>query len=731
MNPPPAKPSRRILVVDDNQSIHDDFRKILAGPRPTDEAGVLEAKLFDEQDHQRGIADFEVDFAFQGQEACELVRQARLEGRPYVAAFIDVRMPPGWDGIETTARLWEIEPDLQVVICTAYSDYSWSEMTDKLGNSDRLLILKKPFDNIEALQLATTLTEKWRLTQEARARVDDLEAMVRTRTSELTATLSRLEKSLADHERTEAALQASEEKFSKAFRMHPDAVSIQRLRDGHYLDINPSFTAITGYTAADVAAQDAAIRQPALWVNAEEHARFVAALNRDGEITGLEAPLRHKEGTVLRGLISARIVEIDGETCVLAITRDLTVQRNLEEQLAQAQKMEAVGQLAGGVAHDFNNILTASLLQLELLLEQTQLAPETRLALKELEKMSNRAASLTRQLLAFSRRQVIQIRVVDLNEVLGNLLVMLKRLLGENVQVDFQHATTPLWLKADVGMLEQVVTNLCVNARDAMMPLGGRLLIEADAVVLGADAIRVNPEAGVGRFVRLTVADTGCGMDAATLPRIFEPFFTTKEVGKGTGLGLPTVYGITKQHGGWVEVRSAPGHGATFRVYFPAVTTAALVGSGAPFPKKKSGGETILVVEDEEPVRFMVSLTLKKCGYVVLEAPDGRAALDTWGNRAGEIDLLFTDMVMPNGITGLDLAEHFKRANPNLKVILTSGYSVKLSKSGAPVGTDVVFLAKPYKVGVLTSLVRKCLDDEPAGPATDLGVGLTKVSAVG
>ena len=731
MNPSLTKASRRILVVDDNESIHDDFRKILAGPRPTGAAGILEAKLFDEPDHRRRIADFEVDFAFQGQDAFELVREARLGGRPYALAFVDVRMPPGWDGIETTARLWEIEPDLQVVICTAFSDYSWSEMTDKLGNSDRLLILKKPFDNIEAVQLAATLTEKWRLTQESRARVDDLEAMVRTRTGELTATLGRLEKSLADHERTEAALQASEEKFSKAFRMHPDAVSIQRLRDGHYLDINPSFTAITGYTAADVAAPDAALHQPALWVNTEDHARFVAALNRDGEITGLEAPLHHKQGTVLRGLMSARIIVIDGETCVLVIIRDLTAQKNLEEQLAQAQKMEAVGQLAGGVAHDFNNILTATLLQLGLLLEQSQLASDTRLALKELEKMANRAAGLTRQLLAFSRRQVIQIRIVDLNDVLGNLLVMLKRLLGENVQLDFRNTGTPLWLKADVGMLEQVVTNLCVNARDAMMPLGGRLLIEADVVILGADAVRVHPEAGVGRFVRLTVADTGCGMDAATLPRIFEPFFTTKEVGKGTGLGLATVYGITKQHGGWVEVQSTPGHGATFRVYFPAITTAAPLGSGAPFPKKESGGETILLVEDEEPVRFMVSLTLQKCGYIVLEAPDGKAALNTWGNRVGEIDLLLTDMVMPNGVTGLDLAEHFKRANPNVKVILTSGYSVKLSKSGAPGGTGVVFLAKPYQVGVLTSLVRKCLDDEPSGPVMDIAVGPVKTAAAG
>ncbi len=716
MNPTTPEISRRVLVVDDNKSIHDDFRKILLGPGATRPDDRLESALFGAPVRRCTPAEFAVDFAFQGQEACELVRQARQEGRPFAMAFVDVRMPPGWDGIETTAKMWELEPDLQVVICTAFSDYSWDEIVGRLGNPDRLLILKKPFDNVEALQLATALTEKWRLTQEARTRVDDLETMVQVRARELEETLAQLRSSLAERERTGAALRASEEKFSKAFRMHPDAISISRLRDGCYLEINPSFTAITGYTVDDTVGE-AALGAAAPWVNEEERGRFLTALRRDGEITGRETPLRHKSGALLRGVTSARIIEIDGEPCVLAITRDLTAHRQLEDQLAQAQKMEAVGQLAGGVAHDYNNILTATLVHLGLLLEQPQLSPETRFALKELEKMANRAASLTRQLLTFSRQQVVQIRTVDLNEVLGNLFVMLRRLLGENIQLDYQRPAGPLCLEADAGMLEQVVTNLCVNARDAMLPRGGRLSVEADVVTVDERAVQLNPEARPGRFVRLAVTDTGCGMDEATRQHIFEPFFTTKEVGKGTGLGLATVYGITKQHDGWVEVQSAPGQGATFRVFFPARAEGAPVETARIAVPAAHGKETILVVEDEPGVRLTVSLTLKKCGYRVFEACDGAEAIHEWGDRAGEIDLVFTDMVMPNGVTGMDLAEHFRQANPKLKVVVTSGYSVELSKSGAPFGAGISYLAKPFEVGVLTKVVRRSLDGEVSGSA--------------
>jgi PAS domain S-box-containing protein len=262
---------------------------------------------------------------------------------------------------------------------------------------------------------------------------------------------------------------------------------------------------------------------------------------------------------------------------MLGIYEDITEQKGLKAQFLQSQKMEAVGQLAGGVAHDYNNILTSTLLQLSLLLNDPSLSEGTRSSLRQLENEAKRAAGLTRQLLMFSRQQVIQMKPLNLDAMLANLVKMLQRLLSKDVSLEFQAGDAPLWIEADPGMIEQVVTNLCVNAQDAMAPKGGRLTIDARLVKLDAEASRVNPDAYPGSFVCLSVADTGCGMDTETLKHLFEPFFTTKEVGKGTGLGLATVYGITKQHRGWVEVASQMGKGSTFRIYLPALTRAPLV----------------------------------------------------------------------------------------------------------------------------------------------------------
>jgi len=375
--------------------------------------------------------------------------------------------------------------------------------------------------------------------------------------------------------------------------------------------------------------------------------------------------------------------------------------------------MEAVGQLAGGVAHDYNNILTATLVQLGLMLERTTLAPDLRAGLQELERMAHRSASLTRQLLAFSRQQVMQRAPINLNDVLGTLFTMLKRLLGENIELELQFAPTALNINADVGMIEQLVTNLCVNARDAMLPRGGRLTIRTGAVVIDELPPGACSEAYLGRFAFLSIADTGCGMEPATLAHAFEPFFTTKEVGKGTGLGLATVYGIAQQHRGWVEVESEPGRGSLFRVMLPALADAIKAPLSPLASPVKRGHETILLVEDEEPVRMMVAMALRRCGYQVHEAADGRQAVEQWGERAQEIDLLFSDIMMPNGMTGLDLVDYFKRGNPNLRVILSSGYSLELNKLNTVIGNGVDFLAKPFTIEKMADVVRKCLDNEP------------------
>ncbi len=395
--------------------------------------------------------------------------------------------------------------------------------------------------------------------------------------------------------------------------------------------------------------------------------------------------------------------------------RDITEQRRLETQLRQAQKMEAIGQLAGGVAHDFNNILSATLMHLGLLLQNPQLAPGTKESLQEVEREALRAANLTRQLLLFSRRQKAQIKPLDLDLLIHDLLKMLRRLLGENIEVAFQGYAGTIWVCADAGMMEQVVMNLCINARDAM-PKGGRILLATTLVEIETQPAKPHPDARPGRFVCLSVTDTGCGMDHAVLGRIFEPFFTTKGVGKGTGLGLATVYGIVRQHQGWVEVESAVGQGSSFRVYLPATSPLGAFGISSEDEEVQGGSETILVVEDELSLRRLTALCLRKLGYAVLEAENGLEALKIWEQHRRNIALLFTDTMMPGNMTGLELAARLKKEKGSLKVISSSGYNADLAESPLTPGQEVLHLPKPYAPVALARMVRRCLDKPSATP---------------
>jgi CheY-like chemotaxis protein len=381
---------------------------------------------------------------------------------------------------------------------------------------------------------------------------------------------------------------------------------------------------------------------------------------------------------------------------------------SLEAQLRHAQKLESVGQLAAGVAHDFNNILTVIQGYSDTLLSRSKGDDSTRSALKQICDASKRASALTRQLLVFSRKQVIQPKVLDLNIVLQNLSNMLPRLLGEDVVLETNYMANLPRIEADTGMLEQVVMNLAVNARDAM-PKGGRLTLSTTSVEIGKDYASRHPDSRPGTFTCLTVTDTGCGMDAKTLERIFEPFFTTKEVGKGTGLGLATVYGILKQHEGWIEVESEVKVGTTFRVYFPAASGAISTSDTTIIPGKVRGGkETILLVEDEPVVRELVREILHTYEYKVIEAESGIDALRVWDQFDGKIDLLLTDMVMPEGLNGRELADQLKKRHPELKVIFSSGYSAE--SLGREMSDDTAFLPKPYLPPQLAQIVRQCLD---------------------
>ena len=405
-----------------------------------------------------------------------------------------------------------------------------------------------------------------------------------------------------------------------------------------------------------------------------------------------------------------------------------------EAKLRQSQKMEAIGQLAGGVAHDFNNLLCVIRGNADLvLMNPGGLGEMGADCLKQITAASDRAANLTRQLLAFSRKQVMESVPLNLTGVIGNLTKMLKRIIGEDIQLRCASVERLPFVCADVGMIEQVLVNLVVNARDAM-PRGGQLVISTDVLRIDAEYVRNNPEARQGQFVCLSVADTGLGIAPEHLPHIFEPFFTTKAPGQGTGLGLATVYGIIKQHQGWIEVASQLGAGSTFKIFLPVIDMPEIVPTAQPVESKPRGGhETILVVEDDDAVRSLTRRILEGFGYRTVEACSGREALAQWANRASEIDLLMTDMVMPEGITGRELAEQMRARRPALKVLFVSGYSPEVAGKD----TEFIrhngpnFLQKPVPPRQLLETVRQCLDSNGSrSPATRESNGSNAVDKV-
>ena len=382
----------------------------------------------------------------------------------------------------------------------------------------------------------------------------------------------------------------------------------------------------------------------------------------------------------------------------------------MEDKFRQSEKMDSIGRLAGGVAHDFNNILAVILGNLGLLKELNQDGQERSDTLQEIEVAANRAAALTRQLLLFSRKQVTaDAKPVDLNEIVSNMTKMLRRVIGENIDLVFQGEPTSLRINADAGMIDQVVMNLSVNARDAM-PEGGQLIIATSRVEVTEELVATVLEARPGTFIRLSVTDTGCGMDEETQRHIFEPFFTTKEAGKGTGLGLLNVLGIVRQHNGWIHVRSTKGKGTTFEVYLPAYAESQEFRQAPRGTRPIGGSETILMVEDDAALRRFASIWLRELGYKVIEAPNGAEALKLWESCRDQVDLLLTDMVMPGGISGSELAQRLMKERVGLRAIVHSGHSAEESRAGAMAANGIAFLPKPYTAPELAAAVRARLD---------------------
>ena len=566
MHPENPSPNRRILIVDDNAAIHEDFRKILAPEAASTQAmDNLESLIFGDATPAAKRTSFELSSAYQGQEALILVQAAVAAELPFAMAFVDVRMPPGWDGIETISRLWAVQPQLQVVICTAYSDCGWDSITARLGASDSLVILKKPFDHVEALQLAHALTNKWNLAAQAALRTDELEQMVAARTAEL-----------------EAA----------------------------------------------------------------------------------------------------------------------------QEQRRQAYKMEAVGRLAAGIAHDFNNLLTVIQGYASLQLARLPADSDTADSLTHIATAADRAAAITRQLLAFGRKQIMMPQFIDLNARLRELEPILRPLLGAHIALRFDLAPDLPALHADATNLDQVILNLTLNARDAL-PHDGSIVIRSALENVTRGHIPTTADtAAPGPHLRITVADTGVGMDEETARHLFEPFFTTKEVGQGTGMGLAMVQGIAQQHRGWITVETAPRRGTSFHIYLPAAADTVVAPQPASLPPAAlSGSGTVLIAEDEEAVSLLASCTFEEHGFKVIAASNATEALRLWDAHATDVVLLFTDMVMPGGMSGYDLAQQLRLQRPTLPVIYSSGYSRELLTGGMELHEGVNYLPKPYRPADLSRMI--------------------------
>lgn len=580
MNIESTKP--RILIIDDNPSIHEDFRKIFTVDASSQSLAEAANAFFGDDDDSSEESlqkplEVDLDSAYQGEEAYRKTIAAMNAGRPYTLAFCDMRMPPGWDGLTTIEHLWKADPNLQVVICSAYSDNTWADISKRLGRSDRLLILKKPFDNAEVMQLAVALIEKRRLIKAASIKQVELETMVQERTAQL---------------------------------------------------------------------------------------------------------------------------------------------EQRDQALRQKQKLEAIGSLAGGVAHEFNNLLQAIGGYTGFAMEAMNPDEQPYEDLTHVLEATSRASAITGQLLSFSRQQPPKKVVCSAQEIIDSAMVLVKPLLSSAIELNVETCSDPGNVSADVNLLSQALLNLCINARDAMED-SGKLSIRLNRETIGwnesesGDSIA---DLKPGEYVVVSVADTGGGMCEEVANRIFEPFFSTKEVGKGTGLGLSMVFGAAQDHGGCVRVTTDKGVGSTFQLYLPTVnaTADAIVSVDVGKPEQPSNGnETILVAEDDPNVREITIRSLTNAGYSVIDAIDGNDAIEKIDLNLDEIQFALIDVVMPFK-NGREVAQHLARVRPDMQILFCSGYDVKSSKTTWDTKSPKLpILSKPIDPATLLNAIREMLDAQP------------------
>lgn len=520
----------------------------------------------------------------------------------------------------------------------------------------------------------------------------------------------------SDQRRAEEKSLQSEDKFMKIFMSAPYCIAITRMKDGLIIDANLGFEETLGWKRQEAIGTRATDAHFNFWAEPRDRELMVEDLKAGREIMQREFQFRGSDGVPRPGLYSARPIRIAGEACLIFILQDITNRKRLEEerqklehQLLQAQKMDAIGQLAGGIAHDFNNMLTVIVGNTEMALNRVSPSDRLHEALQDILNAGKRSAALTRQLLAFARKQPVSPRVLDLNDTVAGILKMLQRLIGENITLVWMPGHELWHVKIDPSQVDQLLANLTVNARDAMNR-AGEIIIRTSNTICDEAQLSAHPESLPGEYVQLAVSDEGCGMESRTLANIFEPFFTTKKEGTGTGLGLATVYGIVKQNGGVISVDSEPGQGTTFRIYLPRHRTEVLEAEAHKAATKVHGGtETVLIVEDEESVLNLSKSMLEKLGYKVLAVKGSGDALRLAMQYTGNIDLLLTDVVMP-GINGRELAEGISGVKPGLKCLYMSGYAADVIAHQGILEEGIQFISKPFSLDDLAVKIREVLE---------------------
>ena len=695
--------SHRVLLIDDNRAIHEDFGKILGGDvRQLSALNESRAALFGEEIEESPQAVFALDSAHQGEEGVAMLLHSIEQGRPYSMAFIDMRMPPGIDGLETAARLWKIDPELQIVVCTAFSDYSWKETVEKLGNSDRLLILKKPFETIEVLQLAHALTAKWALSHILSGRLADLKFLVAERTRDLETKNQQLQDEIAERTRAEVRIREQATLLDEA----QDAIIVRGLDDA-VLYWNASAERLYGWPAAE------AMGRPVTELIHAHSATFLEARRVVLETGAWIGELQHhrQDGRALTVEGHWTLVR-DAEGApksILTINTDITERNLLKDQLTRAQRMESLGRLAGGIAHDLNNTLSPISVAVDLLRAKIDLPSNLKISriLEILETSGRRSTELVRQLLSFARGSTGDRTALQPGDLIHEVQQVAAATFSGKFKIQTELAPELGTVLGDAKQLHQVLLDLCTNARDAM-PTGGPITVTASAADLDEADVSMNYEANAGPYVILEVRDTGTGIPADVLEKIFDPFFTTKELGRNTGLGLSTSLGIVKSHGGFLRVSSEVGHGTSIQVYLPAEGSPRAAAPGVPVPELIRGlGEWVLIVDDEATFRTMAKQILEASGYRVLTAGEGTEAIAIYAARQAEIAVVLIDMMMPV-MDGAATIAVLQRINPEVKIITSSGFRPNAQKAGDPVVNALRFLAKPYRAeGLLRSIAEE------------------------